>query len=60
MPGGQTVTVTFQNDTVEVWTDCTGIEDLSNPSRLRFTGTKGGTTATWTIPYSSIKFYTVS
>ncbi|MBM3274642.1 MAG: hypothetical protein FJZ00_05795 [Candidatus Sericytochromatia bacterium] len=60
MPGGQTVTVTFLDDSVEVWIDCANIQDLTNPARLRFIGPKGGTTGTWTIPFSSIKHYSVS
>lgn len=60
MPGGSTITVKFMDDSIEVWTDCTNIQELTNPNRLRFTGTKDNTTGTWTIPFSSIKYYTIS
>ena len=60
MPGGTTIIVTFWNDTSWTFTDCSQIETLVNPDRLRFFGTRNGLTAEWIIPFSAIKAWSQS
>ena len=57
MPGGTTVVITFKDDTVWTFTDCTNVQALADPDRLQLTGTRNGTTGTWSFPFASIKAY---
>lgn len=51
----QTIIVDYKGDAPDTtWTNCTNIVELVEPDRLRFTGTKGEISGTWTIPFSSI------
>lgn len=46
----KTITIDFKGDEPDqVFTNCTAIEELVSPARLRFHGTKGSTTGTWTF-----------
>lgn len=57
----KTIVVDYKGDEPDqTFTGCTNIVVLPEPDRLRFHGTKGEVTATWTIPFSSIVNYSES
>lgn len=46
----KTIVIDFKGtEPDQTFTNCTLIEELTNPARLRFHGTKDGDTATWTF-----------
>ncbi len=50
-----TITIDYKGDEPDqTFTNCTNIVELTEPDRLRFTGTKGLVSGTWTIPFASI------
>lgn len=59
MPTG-TITITFMDNTVWTFTNCTNIQTLADPDRLSFNGTKDSTTALWIFPFANIRAWSQS